>query len=301
MDKADQNQQTLLNRRTFIRRSVLTLAGSAFAGRYGFALAEDTGKTAVRVGLMTDLHYADREPAGTRHYRETPTKLAEAAKRFVQEKVDFTVALGDLIDSAESLEAEKGYLRRVAKDFTAIPGPHHFVLGNHCVSALTKPEYLEIVGQKASFYSFDVKGIHFVVLDACFRADGQSYGRKNLDWTDSNIPAAEVKWLQTDLDRTRHKVVVFVHQRLDVEPPLGIKNAPEVRKVLEESGKVLAALQGHEHKGGYQEIAGVHYCTLRGMIEGSGPESNAYAVMDILLGDTIRIRGFRKQKSYDPL
>jgi alkaline phosphatase len=255
----------------------------------------------VRIGLVTDLHYADKPPAGTRHYRETLAKLAEAAKRFEEEKPDLVVELGDMIDSADSLDVEKGYLRRIAKHFAAIPGQHHYVLGNHCVSALTKPEFLGIAGQKASFYSFDTNGVHFVVLDACFRGDGQPYGRKNFDWTDANIPPAEVEWLRDDLNRTRHKTVVFVHQRLDVEPPLGIKNAPEVRKVLEESGKVLAVLQGHHHNGDFREITGVRYCTLKAMIEGSGSENNAYAVMDILPGDAIRIRGFRRQRSYGPL
>ena len=59
---------------------------------------------------------------------------------------------------------------------------------------------------------------------------------------------------------------------------------------------MLAVLQGHDHKGDFKEIGGVHYCTLSAMIEGSGPENNAYAIMDILPGDVIRIRGFRKQK-----
>jgi hypothetical protein len=207
--------------------------------------------------------------------------------------------LGDMIDSADSLDVEKGYLRRIAKDFAAIHGKHCCVLGNHCVSALTKPEFLEIVGQKAPFYSFDMNGVHFVVLDACFRSDGQPYGRRNFDWTDSNIPAAEVEWLRSDLRQTDHKTVVFVHQRLDVKPPLGVKNAAEVQRVLEESGKVLAVLQGHEHKGGYQAMGGIHYCTLQAMIEGTGPENNAYAIMDILADDAIRITGFRNQKSYD--
>ncbi len=57
-------------------------------------------------------------------------------------------------------------------------------------------------------------------------------------------------------------------------------------------------LQGHYHKGDYKEIGGIHYCTMKAMIEGGGPENNAYAVMDILPGDAIRITGFRKQKSY---
>ena len=301
MDKADQRPNWQINRRAFIRQGTLLLAGSTLAGACGFAIAEGDDKPKVRMGLVTDLHYADKLPVGTCHYRETPAKFAEAAKRFEREKVDCVIALGDLIDSADSLEVEKGYLRRIAKDFAATPGQHHFVLGNHCVSALTKPEFLEIVGQKASFYSFDTNGVHFIVLDACFRSDGEPYGRKNFDWTDSSIPTAEVEWLRADLKQTAHKTVVLVHQRLDVKPPLGIKNAPEVRKVLEESGKVVAVLQGHDHKGDYKKIGAVHYCTLQAMIEGSGPENNAYAVMDISPDDTIRIRGFRRQKSYDPL
>jgi alkaline phosphatase len=215
------------------------------------------------------------------------------------EKVDLVIELGDIIDSAKELDVEKGYLRRIAKDFAAIHEKHYHVLGNHCLSALTKPEFLEIVGQRSSFYSFDMNDVHFVVLDACFRSDDQPYARGNFDWTDSNVPAAELEWLEGDIRQTAHKTVVFVHQRLDVEPPLGIKNAPKVRRVLQESGKVLAVLQGHDHEGGCQEIAGIHYGALRAMIEGTGPENNSYAIMDILPDDSIRIRGFGKQASYD--
>ena len=59
----------------------------------------------------------------------------------------------------------------------------------------------------------------------------------------------------------------------------------------------MGQLQGHEHKGDYKEIAGVHYVTLSAMVEGTGAENNAYAIMDILPGDVIRIRGFRRQKN----
>jgi Calcineurin-like phosphoesterase len=298
MDQADQKQQFQSNRRTFIRQGTLMFAGSAVLANNVFGLAEEKdGKPKLRIGLVTDLHYADKPPAGTRYYRETLAKFSEAAKRFQQEKVDCVIALGDVIDSADSLEIEKGYLRRIAKEFSGVPGEHHYVLGNHCVTALTKPEFLKIVGQEKSYYSFNLGGYHFIVLDACFRGDGEPYGRKNFDWTDANIPKQEVEWLRSDLQRTPNKALVFVHQRLDVKPPLGIKNAGEVRKVLEESGKVLGVFQGHDHKGGYQELGGIHYCTLSAMIEGSGSENSAYAILHILPGDVIRITGVRKQKS----
>ena len=94
-----------------------------------------------------------------------------------------------------------------------LPRDRHHVLGNHCVDTLTKEEFLDRVGQERSFYSFDVGGYHFVVLDACFRSDGQPYGRKNFEWTDANIPAHEVEWLEADLASTSRPTIVFAHQR----------------------------------------------------------------------------------------
>lgn|GEM_PF-4143991 len=58
----------------------------------------------LRVGLITDLHHADKPSAGNRHYRESVGKLLEASKQFKSEKIDFVVELGDLVDRAESVE-----------------------------------------------------------------------------------------------------------------------------------------------------------------------------------------------------
>jgi alkaline phosphatase len=96
---------------------------------------------------------------------------------------------------------------------------------------------------RSSVHSFDRGDFHFVVLDACFRNDGEPYGRKNSKWNDANIPAAELEWLQADLRSTDRKTVVFAHQRLDVSNDHGVKNCPEVRGVLQDSRKVLAVLQ----------------------------------------------------------
>ncbi len=298
MNSSCNNSQRRLTRRTFLQHGALLLAGPTLA-RFAQAAPDETAqKPLVRIGMVTDLHYADRPPAGSRHYRETLPKFDQAAKQFARDDVDFVVELGDFIDAADSLDAEKEYLTTITKRFAAIPGQHHYVLGNHCVNTLTKPEFLEIVGQPKPYYSFDINGYHFVVLDACFRSDGEPYGRKNFKWTDANIPAAEVEWLKADLEKTPHKTISFIHQRLDVEGPYGVKNAAEVRRVLEKSGKVLAVFQGHYHRNDHKEIGGIHYCTVAAMVEGSGAEANAYAVTDILPGDRIRITGFKMQESY---
>ncbi len=285
-----------LGRRAFIKNGVLVLSAAAVTPA---SLFSGEPKPGLTIGLVTDLHYADKAASGTRHYRETPGKLAEAATELAKHKPSFLVELGDFIDAADSVKTELSYLKRIHRDFSAICKHRHHVLGNHCVYTLKKQEFLETVGQKKSYYSFDSGKFHFIVLDSCFRSDGQPYGRKNFEWTDPNIPTAEVDWLRADLKATSKKTVVFAHQRLDVSSVYGVKNAPVVRKVLEDSGQVLAVFQGHSHENDHKEIGGIHYCTLVAMIEGSGAANNGYSIMSLANDGTIHLKGFRKQSRYD--
>lgn len=58
-----------MRRSEFIRvisGGVLLLAGVPAAKAAGRAIA----RTKLRFGVVTDTHYADREPNGTRHYRD---------------------------------------------------------------------------------------------------------------------------------------------------------------------------------------------------------------------------------------
>ncbi len=279
-------------RRAFLRDGALVLAAAGSA-------ANAADAPATRFGVITDLHYADKPPAGTRHYRETITKLAEAGQQFAKDKPAFVVELGDLIDAASAVETELAYLKTINKEFTAIAKERHHVLGNHCVDMLTKEEFLGGVERKDAHYSFDSGGTHFVVLDACYSSNGKPYGRKNSKWNDANIPAAELDWMKEDLKAAKGKVIVFVHQRLDVTNDYRVQNAPAVRKLLEASGKVLAVFQGHSHKNDHTEIAGIHYCTLTAMIEGKGAENNGYSTVDVKADGTIVVKGFRKQVGYE--
>ena len=291
---------TTLNRRAFLKNGSLVLAAAGVNSiRPASASAEECpAAEGLRVGLVTDLHYADKPPAGSRHYRETLAKLAEAAGRFEQEKPAFLVELGDFIDAADSVRTEQRYLARIDREFAALSKDRHYVLGNHCVDTLRKEEFLGQVEQKQSYGSFDRGGIHFVFLDSCFRSDGEPYGRKNFQWTDANIPASELEWLAADLKDTDRNVIVFAHQRLDVNNHYAVRNAADVRRILERSGRVQAVFQGHSHHNDYRELGGIHYCTLSAMVEGSGAESNGYSLLEIRPDGTLVVKGFRRQASY---
>lgn len=282
-------------RRTFLRNGCLVLAAAGVNLRSAFAETDSD----VKVGLVTDLHYADKPPAGTRHYRETLQKLDEATRKIQQAKPDFVVELGDFIDAADSVDTELRYLKTINQHFSAICDRRHYVLGNHCVDTLSKSEFLGAVQQEKSYYSFDQNGYHFVVLDSCFRSDGVAYQRKNFKWTDANVPPAELEWLKADLNGNTKPTIVFAHQRLDVNNNHGVRNNEAVRTILESSGTVRAVFQGHSHANDVKEISGIQYCTLVAMVEGSAEANNGYSLMCLKQDGTILVDGFRKQADYD--
>lgn len=282
------------SRRDFIKHGTLVL--TAACARPSMLHADD--RKPLRIALVTDMHYADKAPNGSRHYRETLGKLEEAALQFEKSQPDFLVELGDFIDAAASVDTEKSYLATINKEFAPICSERHYVLGNHCVDTLTKQEFLGGVEQEKSFYSFDRNGFHFVILDSCFKSDGQPYGRKNFTWTDANVPEHELEWLRGDLKATDKPTIVFAHQRLDVKNNHGVKNNPAVRRIFEESGNVTTVFQGHSHKNDLKQINGINYCTLVAMVEGSGEENNGYSLLQLSPDRSLHLDGFRKQSDY---
>jgi len=286
-----------LSRRAFLQGTGLVLGGLAL-GTPVLAGAADA-KPLLRVGLLTDVHHADKDTRGSRHYRDSLEKLREAIAVFNEHEPAFVVHLGDLIDAGTDIEQEMKNLQEVEGVMATLEAERHYVLGNHCVDGLTKDEFIAHTALETAHYGWERGGIKFIVLDSCYRTDGEAYGRHNFEWTDPNIPADQVAWLKETLAQGDGPVIVFAHQRLDDAGQYCVRNAPEIRAVLEESGRVLAVFQGHSHRQDYQQIQGIHYCTQVAMIEGPGPESSAYSMLSIYPDASLRLEGFRRQEAID--
>ena len=290
-----------ITRRDFLKASVLAgLSTAVFSGCSHL----NRSRTKAYFGIVTDSHYADTDARDGRYYRESTGKMAECVEFMNEQKVGFLVELGDFKDQNDPAVEERtiSHLRAIEKVFQQFQGPKYHVIGNHDIDSISKEQFLENITNTniragSACYSFDSRGIHFVVLDANYRTDGISYDRGNFTWTDTHIPPLQLEWLRQDLAATSIPTITFIHQLLDGTGGLYVDNAEEVRNILQASGKVLAVFQGHKHDGDYNNIEGIHYYTLKAMVAGSGPENNSYATVDVLGDNDIIVTGYRKAVS----
>ncbi len=291
-----------ITRRDFLRLSTFALAGLAIDPQYAFSHQKNPG-IRVKFGIVTDSHYADSapNPKKNRYFRESISKMEECVELMNQVKVDFLIELGDFKNKVTPPNKKKAllHLHAIENLFQQFKGPTYHVIGNHDLDSISKEDFSKIVYNTkipahSTFYSFDLKGMHFIVLDANFKSDGVEYRNGNFDWRDTNIPPAEMDWLKRDLRSTNKPVIVFIHQQLDCKGNKCVNNAEEVREILDESSKVLTVFQGHNHKGNYKQINGIHYYTLKAMVDGSGSQNNSYAIVEVLENGSMSINGYRK-------
>ncbi len=296
----------LVDRRDFLKASSAALFGLV-AGRASTSIGGTTsGPDGCRFGLVTDMHYADAPTKGssTRYYRQSLDKTREAVARLRMHNPAFLAILGDMKDmvSGEADTKTLSYLVAIEAEIRRFGGPTYHVLGNHDMDNLSKKQVLSTItntgiATSRAYYAFSRGGIRFITLDACCKKDGTDYDHNNFDWKDTCVPAPQLDFLRSELKTSKEPVNIFVHQRLDGTAAECIRNAAEVRTILESSGKVLAAFHGHDHKGGHSQIKGIHYYTLIAVVEGTGEANNSYAMVEVQPDLTIAITGYRRAVS----
>lgn len=295
-----------MERRKFILSSTLLLGGMSVG-----KLALPKKKIMpLRFGIVTDIHYADRSPHGTRYYRQSQQKIAECVDLMNEQKVEFLLENGDFKDEGAKPDEQETlkFLDTIEKELSRFNGPIYHVLGNHDMDCIAKEQFLSKITntgfpQAQSYYSFNMGTFHFVVLDANYTSKGVSYNKGNYDWKDAHIPDEQLAWLKKDLQANQKPTVVFVHQQLDSAEYgkdhliYGPDNADAVRNILEDSGNVLIVFQGHYHTGGFHKVNNIYYYTLKAVIEGDGATQNSYAIVEIEEDMTIKINGYRRAVS----
>ena len=250
----------------------------------------------VRVAIVTDVHAHDMNSPNEHkvmvNWIERVAAFVDAANDWPADAVvnlgDFVngrfVMAGPDVDLGEAARIE-GILLDAYAALTAFDGPVHYVIGNHDVYDLSKEQILAVTGAESTYYSYDLGGVHFVILDAQYDKKENDYG--HVAWmVQGLIPSVEMEWLQADLAASELPTVVFVHQPLDSDfamlaggPP--IFNHLAVRDVLTADDDVIAVFSGHAHDSNYSEIDGIHYLTIAAMVDHDEPTPLTWAMVTI--------------------
>ena len=292
----------VVSRQEFLKASGGLLAGLSFYNNSFATSGKSKSSVLLRFGIVTDIHYAKRSMNGSRYYEESLIKLKECINLMNKKRVHFLIELGDFKDQQKKASEKSSlyFLQCIEAVFSTFKGPRYHVLGNHDMDSLSKQQFLAHIentgiGKKESYYSFDLNGFHFVILDANYKADGTNYDHGNFHWRDASLPQKELNWLKKDIAKTSKPIIIFIHQPIGFKQiDLFVTNGRIIRQILTKSKKVLAVFQGHYHPGGYSYINGIHYYTLKALVEGSGKENNAYAIVEVHKNYDIVITGYRR-------
>lgn len=197
----------------------------------------------IRIGMIADIH-KDLVP-------DADERLQAFMETMNKEKPDAVMQLGDFCQPRPGNRA-------FADLFNSFAGRKIHVIGNHDMDGgFSREQVTAFWGSKDRYYSFDLGGCHFIVLDANDKPAGWKGGYPHY------IGADQVEWLKLDLKKTRLNTFVFSHQSL--ERPTCIDNQNTVRAVLEAARmhdgkrKVAACFNGHWHIDHKRVINGIPY------------------------------------------
>lgn len=267
-----------------------------------------------KIGIVTDIHHADKDTRIGRFYRKSAGKLAQAIDEFNREGVDMMISLGDLVDN------DIRNYSVIDSVFNTFNGPVWKVLGNHDFivpySAERQDSIFKVMGIEDRYRSIRKKGVRLLLLDgtdvAVFshpegsqeHADAvrtldslKQAGSPNNRKYNGGIGKKQMDWIRYELERAavnEDNVICFCHMPM---MPLGgqytLFNSPEVTQTLSGSPYAKAVITGHHHPGGYEMKDGIHYLSLQGMVQG---EQNSYVIAEIYK-DKIVIKGHGREES----
>lgn len=194
-----------MDERDFSRRDFLQLAGvgggMVFASALpGCASMAQSGSNFNFVQL-SDIHWGYNNASVNPDFKGTLPK-AIAAVNALEQKPDFVVFTGDLTQTTDNPKIRRDRLKEFRDMAAAINVPVRFFAGEHDASLDRGDAYKEFFGDTLR-YTFDHKGIHFIVLD-------------NTSDPAPILGEAQLAWLKADLARQTpdQSIVVLTHRPL---------------------------------------------------------------------------------------
>ena len=292
------------NRRGFLKATLLAASAPA--------IMRGAVQAGFEIGLVADAQYADVDDKGTRFYRKSLGKIADAVEHFNGRDLAFCAHLGDLIDR------EWRSFDEITRPLAASRHRWHHLLGNHDFDVLEalKAKVPGRLGLEARYRFFDHREFRFVILDTndvstYAHAAGSSEQiaaaaklkrlqvakiRQAKPWN-GGIGAAQLAWFErvcAEAGAARRKVIVLAHHPVAPHNDHNVWNSPAVLTALKNQPAVVAWCNGHNHAGHFADHAGVPCVTMHGMVETAA--TTAFATVRIL-PDRLVIAGHGREPS----
>jgi hypothetical protein len=180
--------------------------------------------------------------------------------------VSFVVHLGDVTD-----KGMRGDFARARTILDELRCPWHAVIGNHDnFKSDGKQGFKEFSGRDSTTYSFDHGGYHFVIIDCT----PDPYVPENVG-CDSMVR----DWVEADLATAWPRpAVIFSHYNMwertwdaffdTTQSYEEYRGMPELRRVLERAGNVVAVINGHVHANRVEVHNGIYYIDVGATLVG---------------------------------
>lgn len=254
------------------------------------------GQKLVRIALIADPQYADKDTHGSRYYRNSLAKLDSAVSAINAQEVDFTITLGDLVDMGPK------DLPPVLQRLDKLHMPVYNIMGNHDFVDVEDPTELYKYYRMPKPYYTVAKGEWlFILLNTNELAsyasregsserhawqslsEGlQKANRKNNQAWNGGLGLRQLKWLEKQLRRAKSKgkkVIIITHHPLFPENGLEALNNREILSIIDRYPVVKAVFSGHHHPGNFASYKGIPMFTLEGMIETA--DQNAFGILEL--------------------
>jgi|TARA_B110000495_G_C22984550_1_gene579140 manganese-dependent ADP-ribose/CDP-alcohol diphosphatase len=289
-------------------RAIFILFVFLAASLHSFGADPRPGSPLFRFGAVADCQYCEAT-SKVRKYNLSPKKLTACVEHYNKMELSFVVHLGDFIDR------DFASFDKVVSIYNRLNAPHYHVLGNHDFSVADDKKALvpAKLGLKQRYYDFTRKGWRFIVIDGNDvslhawpkddpRTKAASRYHRSLkprppSWNGA-LGDEQLKWIEAKLKAaTKAKELVMLFCHFPVYPKNGhnLWNAGALTELLSRYPCVAAYVNGHNHAGNYGQSDGIHYLTLKGMVD---TEQSSYSVIEVY-ADRLVVKGFGRETNRD--
>ena len=233
----------------------------------------------IKFGVFADLHL-DIMHDGEMRLQD----FLDSARK---EKPDFVFSIGDFcyplgckmtkcregmlpVNLKNSMEHEGNIKKNLEllKQYNEFEIPSYHAFGNHEFDFADKDSLLDLFKMPCRYYSFDMNGWKFIVLDPNNYKDesGVMHPYEYSNYFGYDLPYVDpeqMEWFRMEVEGTALPIIIFSHQSILGFGRYDIRNNKELLDIIDASaGKVKMCINGHMHRDMFTERNGVIYFSL---------------------------------------